>query len=76
MTCPRCQGLMGPIRLEDTGKMTNCQSLAGWRCLLCGEVIEPGITANRIGHHEPVRDRTRPRYLAETGDSKRKRSKR
>lgn len=76
MTCPRCQGLMDPVRLEDTGKMTDAQSLAAWRCLLCGEVIEPGITANRIGHHEPTRDRTRPRYLDTAGNAKRKRAKR
>jgi len=76
MTCPRCQGLMSPIRLEDAGNMTNSQSLAGWRCLLCGEVIEPGITANRVGYHEPSRDRTRPRYLTDPNDPKRTRTKR
>lgn len=75
MNCPRCQGLMVTIRLEDAGNMTSCQSLSGWQCLLCGEVIDPGIAANRIGHHEPWRDRTRPRYLAGSGAPKHKRTK-
>lgn len=74
MNCPRCQGLMVMVRLEDAGYMTSRQSLSGWQCLLCGEIIEPGIAANRIGYHEPVRDRTRPRYLAGSGGLKRKRA--
>lgn len=75
MNCARCQGLMVTIRLEDAGHMTSRQSLSGWQCLMCGEVIEPGIAANRIGHHEPGRDRTRPRYLAGADSLKHKRSK-
>jgi hypothetical protein len=71
MNCQRCQGLMVTIRLEDAGHMTS-RSLSGWQCLLCGEVIEPGIVANRTGYHEPGRDRTRPRYLTGSGGLKRK----
>jgi hypothetical protein len=66
---------MVAIRLEDAGHMTSRVSLSGWHCLLCGEVVEPGIAANRVGHHEPVRDRTRPHYLADPADAKRKRIK-
>lgn len=65
MNCPRCQGLMVAIRMTDSGNLTT-RDISGSQCLLCGEVIEPGIAANRIGYHEPGRDRTRPRYLART----------
>lgn len=73
MNCPRCQGLMVVIRMEDSGNMTS-RHISGRRCLLCGEVIEPGIAANRIGYHEPRQDRTRPRYPAGADTVKRKRT--
>jgi hypothetical protein len=62
---------MVAIRMEDSGNMTS-RHISGQHCLLCGEVVEPGIAANRIGHHEPTRDRTRPRYLAGTKKVKHK----
>jgi hypothetical protein len=74
MTCPRCQGLMESVRMEDAGNLTS-RHVSGWHCLLCGEVIEAGIEANRIGYHEPTRDRTRPRYLGGPTDLKTARKK-
>jgi hypothetical protein len=60
MNCRRCQGLMVTIRLEDAGSSTLCFS--GWQCLLCGEVIDSVIDANRKGLHIPTRSQVRPRY--------------
>ncbi len=60
MNCLRCQGLMVTIRLEDAGSSTLCFS--GWQCLLCGEVIDSVIDANRKGLHIPTRSQGRPRY--------------
>jgi hypothetical protein len=60
MKCLRCQGLMLSIGLEDSGNTTNRESFIGWQCLLCGEVIDPGIAANRKAHSEPVKNRARP----------------
>jgi hypothetical protein len=60
MHCLRCHGLMVPIRLEDAGSSTLC--VFGWQCLLCGEVIDSGIDANRKGLHVPTRSRGGPRY--------------
>lgn len=61
MNCLRCHGLMVPIRLEDAGSSTLCFS--GWQCLLCGEVIDSVIDANRKGLHLPTLSRGgRPRY--------------
>ena len=46
------------IDLEDAGSSTYCFS--GWQCLLCGEVTDAGIKANRECHPEPMRNRARP----------------
>lgn len=58
MNCPRCRGLMVTVRLEDAG--SSSLSYSGWQCLLCGEVTDHGIKANRKGHHEPMGNRARP----------------
>lgn len=63
---------MVTIRMEDRGNMTS-RHVSGRQCLLCGEVIDPGIAANRIGYHKPRPDRTRPRYLAVSNTGKQKR---
>ena len=60
MNCLRCQGLMVSIRLEDAGSSSLCFS--GWQCLMCGEVIDSVITANRKDLHGQPRSRSRPRY--------------
>jgi hypothetical protein len=46
------------IDLEDAGSSTYCFS--GWQCLLCGEVTDPGIEANRECRAEPRRNGARP----------------
>lgn len=47
MRCRRCTGLMVPERFydfqDDTGRLT----FLGWRCLVCGEVVDPVILAHR-----------------------------
>ena len=51
MNCLRCHGLMVTIRLEDVGSSLLCVS--GWQCLLCGEVTDSVINANRNVLHGP-----------------------
>ncbi len=58
MICPRCHGLMVTITLVDLKASASCVS-AGWRCLLCGEILDSVIVANRTGHREPMLDRAR-----------------
>lgn len=72
MTCRRCQGHMEPITLKDVDDPTS--RLPGWRCLLCGEMMDPGIAANRHGHQDPIKNRARPPGTVPmgTGASKRK----
>ncbi len=59
MTCPRCRGLMAAITLEDPKSTITLEPLIGWRCLLCGEVLDPTIFENRAAprkrpHRHPV----------------------
>src|SRR6185295_9688382 len=75
MKCLRCQGMMVPHTMEDAGASTSSGSSPGWKCLLCGEVIDAVIAANRRCRPEPSNDRTRPRYLIHAGGSKRKSSR-
>ncbi|MCP9465731.1 MAG: hypothetical protein NNA25_13175 [Nitrospira sp.] len=50
MVCHRCQGLMHPIDPLDpldamrTGK---CETMQAWRCISCGNLIDPIIIQNR-----------------------------
>jgi hypothetical protein len=60
MNCLRCQGLMVSIRLEDAGGSS--LRFSGWQCLMCGEVIDSVITANRKELYGQPRRRSRPRY--------------
>ena len=59
MRCPRCHGLMVVIQLEDAMSTAGGHSLYGWRCLLCGEVLDSGIEGNRKGHARPRKDSIR-----------------
>jgi len=58
MNCPRCRGLMVAAALTDLGHSTDSQ--AGWQCLMCGEVTDAIISANRKHRIEPRRNRARP----------------
>ncbi|WP_447976812.1 hypothetical protein [Candidatus Nitrospira bockiana] len=58
MVCPRCHGLMVKIDIEDAGGSS--YRLSGWHCLLCGNVTETGIQANRKYRQDPRRSRARP----------------
>ena len=60
MNCLRCHGLMVTIRLEDAGSSSLCFS--GWQCLVCGEVIDSVINANRKELLGQKRSRCRTRY--------------
>lgn len=56
MRCPRCKGFMVTIQLKE---LWNSRHVDGWRCLLCGEHIDPVIEGNRTGHASPVQSRAR-----------------
>ncbi len=57
MPCRRCHGLMVPITLKDVGGSS--LGVAGRQCLLCGDIVDAGITANRKSHRDPSKHRAR-----------------
>lgn len=54
MDCPRCHGTMSQEIFEDLHDDTGDIFFAGWRCLICGEVIDPVITAHRERRPRPI----------------------
>jgi hypothetical protein len=57
MICSRCDGLRRIISMKD---VVSGESIPGWQCLLCGDVIDSVIVANRKGHAEPTSSGARP----------------
>lgn len=59
--CRRCQGLMLPERLYADTLGLGPMDCWGWRCLVCGEFIDPLILHHRVRpagsfiHHKEVR---------------------
>ena len=48
--CHRCQGLMCPEDFLDRATAPrNHDSVGAWRCITCGEIIDPIIVVNRLG---------------------------
>ena len=62
MGCQRCKGLMIPDRFvnlrDDTGRL----KFEGWRCVNCGEVVDPVVLTHRSETPKgPYRGNTRDR---------------
>ena len=47
MTCTRCQGCMAKDYFLDLMESAESMWLAGWRCLNCGNVLDPVLERNR-----------------------------
>ncbi len=48
MECPRCKGSMIDETFEDLRDDTGVFVFRGYRCMVCGEILDPVIMANRI----------------------------
>ncbi len=48
MPCQRCQGLMVMDHLMDMQDGSGHLWLCAWRCMNCGEVVDPEITRHRL----------------------------
>ncbi len=48
MTCCRCQGLMVEDHLLDLEDTYGGLWIRGWRCLCCGDVVDPVISRHRV----------------------------
>jgi len=46
MNCPKCASLMVPERFIDY-KQTGDAVFQGWRCLICGLILDPLILVHR-----------------------------
>ncbi len=71
MMCKRCQGLMVSVTLEDSEGTVMREPTVGWRCLLCGEVVDPTITDNRNAPLKPPHRKPTPRLNAVLGEGHR-----
>ena len=63
MQCVRCNGLMVEDRFIDLWDDTGQIEFGGWRCLVCGNIADPIILANRQNPPE-VRRPLRKRAVA------------
>lgn len=64
MECPRCNGVMVRDVFEDLKDDTGSLYFRGWRCLICGEILDPVIEYNRGTHREPLLGRARKTKFA------------
>jgi len=61
MDCQRCAGLMQKHILMDHMNESGEVFITAWRCLNCGEVLDPMIMQNRKFMPEPIYDKARMR---------------
>ncbi len=62
MMCQRCQGLMVFVTLKDIEGTVMREPTLGWRCLLCGGIVDPAIAENRKSPPKPLPRRPVPRF--------------
>lgn len=48
MSCPRCHGLMCPVDLHDWESGTGQDHCRAFRCIVCGEIVDPQIIKSRL----------------------------
>lgn len=66
MGCSRCRGYMIRDSFLDLRDDTGCLQFEGWRCINCGEVVDPVVLAHRRdAPAHPYRGRTRDRRMWE-----------
>jgi len=54
MDCLRCHGIMVEERFEDLRGDPHHISFHGWRCVCCGDVVDPVIVRHRTAGFSPV----------------------
>lgn len=62
MRCQRCTGYMIPDSFVDLRDDTGRILFEGWRCINCGEVVDPVVLTHRMeSPPAPYRSQTRDR---------------
>jgi len=54
MNCPKCHGLMVNDRVYDAEEAVF--NLSIWRCLNCGESVDPLILQNRLKQEQELKE--------------------
>ncbi len=54
MNCPKCHGLMVNDRVYDAEEAVF--NLSIWRCLNCGETVDPLILQNRLKQEQELKE--------------------
>ena len=67
MECPRCKGAMAADLFEDLSDDTGALGFTGWRCITCGEILDPVIVANRASRPLPLLGRARKKFATQLG---------
>jgi hypothetical protein len=67
MDCPRCRGLMVHDVFEDLLDDTGVISFKGWRCVCCGEILDPVIVTNRETRPSPLVSGARKKFATLLG---------
>lgn len=58
-TCPRCQNQMVAEVFEDYEGSSSPRTFPGYRCIVCGAIVDPVILANQARRPEPIYGRAR-----------------
>jgi len=66
MECPRCAGLMMSYALAELSHFAQPGEVNCWRCLICGEILDPVIIANRQSRPSTRADRARQTFALQT----------
>lgn len=54
MTCERCQGLMVVDHFIDMQDGGGSLWLRAWRCMNCGDIVDPAIIRHRLARSSPL----------------------
>lgn len=61
MSCPRCQSLLVPEIFVDYEADSGAMSFLGYRCVICGDILDTTILRHRANHLSPMVSATRRR---------------
>lgn len=64
MRCPRCFGKMAYECFQDMEDDTGNLFFYGWRCILCGEILDSVIMSNRKNRPEPLVSKNRKLFVS------------
>ena len=64
MNCPRCNSIMVGDVFEDLSDDTGSLNFNGWRCPICGDILDPLIIKNRVSRPAPLLGRARQKMAS------------